>query len=88
MTEDKKFLRQCAACREYKNKDELIRITKDYKSGELVFNKEKPCFGRSIYICKNEKCVQNALKKKKIEYSLKSELSENIKEKLYTVLKK
>lgn len=88
MTDDKKFLRQCAACREYKGKDELIRITKDSKSAELVFNNEKSCFGRSIYICKNEGCIQKVLKKKKIEYSLKVQLPENIKEKLYTVLKK
>ena len=87
MKENRRFLRQCAACREYKNKADLIKLTKDSKSGELVINNEKIAFGRSVYICKNEECVQKVLKKKKIEYSLKVELTENIKEKLSTVLK-
>ena len=87
MSEDRKFLRQCSACREYKNKSDLIKITKDFNSGELIINNEKPVFGRSVYICKNEECLRKALKKRKIEYSLKVELSENIKEKLSTVLK-
>ncbi len=86
MTKDKKFLRQCCSCREYKNKDDLIKITKDFKSGKLIINNEEASFGRSVYICKNSDCILKALKKKKIEYSLKSELSENIKEKLSTVL--
>ena len=29
---DKKFKRQCASCREIKNKEDLIKITKDFKT--------------------------------------------------------
>lgn len=88
MKEVRKFKRQCVSCREYKEKTELIRITKDYKTNELQINEESNIQGRSLYICKNEKCVSTAIKKKKIEHFLKSNLSENIKEKLYTVLNK
>lgn len=86
MKTDKKFKRQCCFCREIKEKSELIRITKDYKTSKVLINNENKIQGRSVYICKNIECIEKALKKKKIEHSLKSELPENIKQELYTVL--
>lgn len=87
MTKEKKFKRQCCFCKEVKDKKNLIRITKDFLSREIKINAENKIQGRSVYICKNDECIKNALKKKKIENSLKSELPENIKQELYTVLK-
>lgn len=84
---NKKFLRQCVSCRLIKPKEQLIRITKNYKTKTIQINYNSQIQGRSVYICKNKECLENALKKKKIEHSLKSELTENIKEELYTVLK-
>ncbi len=81
-----KFLRQCACCREYKTKDELFRLTKDHRTGEIVLNNENIAQGRSIYFCKNEKCIREILKKKKIEHSLKAVIPDSIREKLHTVL--
>ena len=88
MTEEKKFKRQCCFCKEIKDKQDLIRITKDYLSGEIKINTENKIQGRSVYICKNDECVEKAVKKKKIAALLKSDLPENIKQELYTVLKK
>ncbi len=87
MNKEKKFLRQCINCKSIKTKDELIRLTKDYKTKEIKINNNMEYQGRSVYICKNIECLETALKKRKIENSLKCKLSENIKEKLYTVLK-
>lgn len=84
---ERKFLRQCVSCREYKSKEELIKITKDSKNSEIKINNTSLIQGRSVYICKNEECLAKALKKKKIENALKSNLPENIKEELSTVLK-
>ena len=86
MKQDRKFLRQCVFCRAYKLKENLIRITKS-QDGSIKINNDGDIEGRSVYICKNAECVQNALKKKKIEGSLKSNLPESIKEELSTVLK-
>ncbi len=86
MTEERKFKRQCVSCREYKEKSELIRITKDYKTNELKLNENSNVNGRSLYICKDEKCLESAIKKRKIEHFLKTNLSENLKEELSTVL--
>lgn len=88
LKEERKFKRQCVSCKEYKDKSELIRLTKDYKSNELQINEDNSLNGRSLYICKNEKCLETAIKKKKIEHFLKTNLSEKLKEELYTVLNK
>ena len=88
MKQERKFLRQCAVCKAYKEKKDLIRITKDFKTGIIKINDNSEVKGRSIYLCNNETCLENALKKKKIEASLKTKLTENIKNELYTVLKK
>jgi len=84
---EKKFLRQCIYCRELKSKENLIRITRDYKTKELKINQFSKYQGRSVYICKNDKCVENALKKKKIEHFLGVNLSFQFKEELNAVLK-
>lgn len=87
MKPERKFLRQCVFCRQYRSKEELIRITKT-ADGTIKINNDNSVQGRSVYICKKDECVQNAIKKKKIENSLKSNLPEMLKEYLYTVLKK
>ncbi len=87
MKEERKFLRLCCICRKYKTKNELIRITKNYKNKEIVINNDNLITGRSIYICKNQECIEKFIKNKKVLYSLKSEMTENIKDTLCTVLK-
>lgn len=88
MKPDRKFLRQCASCREYKPKAELIRITRDYKTGEAFINENNMQQGRSLYVCRNLECVEKLLKNKKGLSKLKAPMSGNIKSMLYTVLKK
>gem|GEM_PF-535754 len=88
MKSDRKFLRQCASCRQYKEKTELIRITRDYKTGEALINENNLLQGRSLYVCRNLECIEKLLKNKKGLYKLKAEMSRNIKSMLYTVLKK
>ena len=88
MRHERKFLRQCISCKKYKKKKELIRITKNKDTGEVNINNSLLFQGRSVYICKNNECIASAIKKKKIENSLKSNFPKNIKEELSTVLKK
>lgn len=85
---DKKFKRQCCYCRAIKDKKDLIRITRDSLSNKLKINTDNDVQGRSVYICKSNECITNAIKKKKIEACLKCRDIENIKEELNTVLKK
>ena len=78
----------CNVCRQYKEKNELIRITKDYKTGEIMVNTDNIIQGRSIYVCKNEECIKKFIKNKKSLCVLKAEKPVNIEEMLCTVLKK
>ncbi len=87
MKQNKKFLRQCAICKEIKNKSDLIRLTKDYKTMKTYINQNSKIQGRSVYICKNSICLEKALKNKKIESFLNLKADENIKEELYNLLK-
>lgn len=87
MSISKKFLRQCSSCKSIKPKEELIRITRNCKTKEIVINNNNEYQGRSVYICKNTECLENALKRKKIENSLKDKLPENIKEELFNLLR-
>ena len=43
-------------------------------------------FGRSAYICKNDKCLETAFKKDKIYKILKTKPAEDLKEKIRAVL--
>ena len=55
--------RKCIACGELKPKSELIKITKEHTSGNIVVMPDSKTFGRSAYLCYNENCINTALKK-------------------------
>ena len=55
--------RKCIACGEIKNRSELIKITKEYTNGNIVVQPNSKTFGRSVYLCYNENCINTALKK-------------------------
>ena len=65
--------RKCVSCREFKQKDNLIRIMKT-KDG-IVVNPNSKTFGRSAYLCYNQSCIESALKKMKLNKALKTSAS-------------
>ena len=69
--------RKCIACGTIKNRDNLIKITKNSADGKIIVNPNSKIFGRSAYLCYNEKCKELALKKNKLNKALKS--SEDLK---------
>ena len=87
MKQNKKFKRQCLICKQYKTKEELFRITKDYKTCEIKLNDNNSIMGCSVYLCKNSECIEKFFKNKKSLQSLNSQMCENIKNTLGTVLK-
>ena len=64
--------RKCVGCGELKNREDMIRLTKEFKSGEIVANPNSKIFGRSAYLCYNQNCIENAFKKKKLNRALKT----------------
>ena len=71
------MLRKCVGCGELKPRENLIKITKNHKDGRVVINPDSLTFGRSAYLCYNQKCIEAALKKLKLNRVLKT--SENLK---------
>ena len=67
-------LRKCVSCNERKEKKELIRIV--LSDGNPVIDKTSKLNGRGAYLCKDEKCIQNAKKRKSLDRSLEISLSD------------
>ncbi len=72
--------RKCAGCGVVKDRNELIKITN--VQGELVVNPDSKKFGRSVYLCYNNACIENAFKKNKISRILKTSVPQDLKGKL------
>ncbi len=83
MQENKKTIeRKCCSCQQIKNRDDLIKITADYKTKKLVINPDNFTFGRSIYICPDKSCVEKAFKKTTFLRFLKNKVDKNAKNEL------
>jgi hypothetical protein len=86
MKKEKKFLRKCIGCGEYKEKEELIKITRNYETQEIHIEPLNNVYGRSCYICKDENCLNKAFKKDKISKILRKKVDIEIKEKIIVLL--
>ena len=64
-------LRKCAGCGEIKSRESMIKITKEYSTKEVILNPDSLTFGRSAYLCYNQSCIEQALKKNRLHRVLK-----------------
>ena len=64
--------RKCITCGELKPKEELIKITKEHTSGNVVIMPNSKVFGRSVYLCYNKNCINMAFNKNRINKMLKT----------------
>lgn len=67
-----KQLRKCVGCGEMFPRSEMIKITKEYNTGKVVVNPNSKTFGRSAYLCYNQDCIEQALKKNRLNKVLKT----------------
>ncbi len=74
--------RKCVCCGKLKNRTELIKITKSNPHGDIVINPDNKIFGRSVYLCYNNACIEGAFKKNKISRALKTSVPQDLKGKL------
>ena len=83
MTKKKKKTptRLCVGCHEKYPKKELIRIVKT-PDEEVKLDDTGKMNGRGVYICKNEDCLNEVLKKNKLQKSLKKEIKDETKEEI------
>ena len=78
--------RKCIGCGKIKNRDELIKITRDHKANTLVVNGNSKVFGRSAYLCYNKSCIDSVFKKNRLQKTLKTPIPEELKGKLINEL--
>lgn len=69
----------CVACRERKEKKELIKIIRTPDGFSVAKSNEA---GRGAYVCKNADCVAKAVKKRLFDKSFKERLPDGLYEEL------
>lgn len=74
--------RKCAGCGKLKDRKELIKITRENVHGNVIVNPDNKIFGRSVYLCYNDLCIEGAFKKGRISKILRASVPEDLKGKL------
>ncbi len=72
-------------CNQAKEKNELLRIVKS-KEGNIEIDLTGKKNGRGAYICKNEKCLGQVMKSKRLQKVFEQELGQEIYEDLRGVI--
>ena len=70
-------LRMCIACRQMKDKRDLLRIVKD-KEGNISVDLSGKKNGRGAYICKDKTCLEKLKKQKSLNKAFKTNVSEDV----------
>ena len=73
--------RTCVACGEVRPKQELVRLVRVF-SGVVEVDPNGKKAGRGAYLCPAPDCWQAGLKKGRLDYILRTALSEDNKEQL------
>lgn len=72
----------CVACREMKNKKELIRIVDSSKENKFLVDPTGKHSGRGAYICNNIDCFQKAVKIKALDKAFEKSIDQDVIETL------
>jgi predicted RNA-binding protein YlxR (DUF448 family) len=73
--------RTCVACREVKNKRELVRLVRT-SDGNIELDNTGKKNGRGAYVCPTRDCWEKALTGKQLERTLRSTFSEENRKEL------
>ncbi|MBR2476724.1 MAG: YlxR family protein [Clostridia bacterium] len=76
-----KNTRTCAGCGKKADRHEFIRIGKDSDGNVSIGDT-----GRGAYLCKSEKCLNAAIKKKRISAILRSAVSDEVYSQLSDII--
>ena len=80
-----KLQRMCGGCMKRDEKSVFLRVVRD-KDGAVIIDDKQKLSGRGVYVCKNEKCIDMAMKKKWISRGLKCDVPSDIYEKLKLIV--
>ena len=85
MKERRTPMRRCVGCMESKPKNTLIRIA--CYEGEVSIDPTGKAKGRGVYLCPSEECLTTAKKKKALQRSFGTELTEAQEDQLLQEIK-
>ncbi len=74
----KPVLRRCVSCKKVIDRNQLFKVTRDYKDGVIV----EGGIGRSAYVCPNETCLEEAWRRKRLQKALRCQVQFNVIERL------
>ena len=74
--------RKCAGCGKLKDRNELIKITREKCNANVIVNPNNKIFGRSVYLCYNNSCIEAAFKKNKLQKALRAPIPQELKGKI------
>lgn len=80
-------MRKCLGCMQSFPKNELIRVVRT-PEGEICIDLKGKMSGRGAYICRSEACLKKAIKAKRLQNNLDSQISEEIQAELLKELNK
>ena len=66
----KPILRRCVACRQLLDRRLFWRVIRDHKDGVLL----DAGMGRSAYLCKQEECLDEARRRKRLQKALRCQV--------------
>ena len=72
------ILRRCVACRKLLDRKQLLKVTKDYQDGVVL----EGGMGRSAYLCPNERCLEDACRRKRLQKALRCQIPASVVEML------
>lgn len=67
----------CLGCRDMKPKKELIRIVRTVQ-GEIITDPTGKKSGRGAYVCKNDSCIDMAVKAERLSKALDTKVNDVI----------
>ena len=66
-------MRKCVGCNEHKPKIELTRVLRT-PEGEVVIDRTSKRSGRGAYICQSTACLAKAIKSRRLQIALSTEI--------------
>ena len=72
------ILRRCVACRKLFNREQLLKVTRDYQGGVVLDGG----MGRSAYLCPNVDCLEESCRRKRLQKALRCQVPASVVEML------
>lgn len=77
MVKKKIPMRKCLGCNEMKAKKEMIRIVRS-PEGKISMDLKGKASGRGCYICPTIECLESAIKAKRIQNALETQIDDEL----------